>query len=152
MAGSWRSAPASSPIKPQAVCEGVLAVIARGQRNGFQGAQYAAGSVNVVDAPAAEPGTVVGLVFQQKLHGALNGGMLRGPAKPAEALDHARGDIGCGRIDHRVVIRKRNVAEELFVVVAVKRAPAAVAVLHAEQPLDSSAYGAFQAFGIGVFQ
>src|SRR6202521_6371292 len=64
---------------------GALAVIARGQRNGFQGAQYTAGSVNVVDAPAAEPGTVVGLVLQQKLHGALNGGMFRGPAKPAEA-------------------------------------------------------------------
>src|SRR6267142_954743 len=129
---------------------GALAVIARGQRNGFQGAQYPAGSINVVDAPPAEPGAVYGCIFQQTSHGTLNCGMFRGPAKPAEALDDARGDIGCGRIDHRVVVCKRNVAEELFVVIAVKRAPAAVAVLHAEQPLDSTAYGAFPALGVGI--
>jgi len=42
-----------------------LAVIARGQRNRFQGAQNAAGSVNVVDAPPAEPGAVIGLIFRR---------------------------------------------------------------------------------------
>ena len=90
------------------------------------------------------------MILPQEFHGALNDGMFRGPAKPAEALNNARGDIGGGRIDHRVVISKRNVAEEVLVVVTVKRTPATVTVLHAEQPLNSAAYGAFHALGIGV--
>src|SRR4029077_14307371 len=41
-----------------------LAVIAGGQRNRFQGAQNAAGSVNIIDAPAREPGAGIGLILQ----------------------------------------------------------------------------------------
>src|SRR4029077_6097274 len=76
--------------------------------------------------------------------------MFRGPTEPAEAFDDTRGNVGSRRIDHRVVVRERNVAEGLLVVVAVKRGPTAVAVLHAEEPLDAAADGAFHAPGVWV--
>src|SRR5207249_3608043 len=118
---------------------GALAIVARGQRNRFQCAQHPAGSVSVVDAPAAEPRTVAGLVLQQEFHGALNRRMVRWPAKPAKTFYDACGDVGGRGIDHRVVVREGNVAEELVVVIAVKCAPATVTVLHAEQPLNAAA-------------
>src|SRR6266404_2427438 len=46
------------------------------------------------------------------------------------------------------MVGKRNVAEERFVVIAIKRAPAAVAILHAQQPLNAAAYSGFHALGI----
>ena len=76
--------------------------------------------------------------------------MVRGPAKPAKTFYDACGDVGGRRIDHRVVVREGNVAEELVVVVAIKRAPTTVVILHTEQPLNAAANRAFHAFGVGV--
>src|SRR4029077_5364781 len=73
--------------------------------------------------------------------------MIRGPAEAPEAFEYACRNIGSRGIDHRVVVGKRNVAEKRFVVVAVKSAPAAVAVLHAEQPLNTSAHRSLHALG-----
>jgi len=75
------------------------------------------------------------LIFENKIHGALNRRMFAGQPN-LRGIRHARGDIGGGRIDHRVVIRKGNVAEKLLVVVR-SNAPQRIAVLHAEQPLES---------------
>ncbi len=47
------------------------------------------------------------------------------------------------------MIGERNVIEEALVVVAIEGSPAAVAILHAEQPLDAAANGGFHALGIG---
>ena len=41
--------------------------------------------------------------------------------------------------------------KNLAVVVAVERAPAAVAILHAEQPLNAAANGGFHALFVGKF-
>src|SRR5260370_16464535 len=76
--------------------------------------------------------------------------MFRRPAKPAETFHHTCGDVRRGGIDHGVMVCEGNVTEELMVVVAVKRAPAAVAVLLTEQPLDAAANRAFHALGIGI--
>src|SRR5882672_792306 len=131
--------------------DGALAIIAGCERNGFERAENAAAAVDVIHAPAAEPRAVFGLIFEQKFDGALDGGMLGGPAETAEAFDNAGGDVGGGRIDHSVVVGEGNVAEEAAVIVAIKRAPAAIAILHAQKPLDASANGAFHASRIGIF-
>src|SRR6266849_9462895 len=131
--------------------DGTLAVIARCERNGLERAQDAAAAVNVVHAPAAEPGAVFGLILEKKFYGALDGGMLGRPAETAKTFDNAGGDVGGRRIDHGVVVGERNVAEEAAVIVAIKRAPAAIAILHAEKPLDAAANGAFHAGRIGIF-
>ena len=115
-----------------------LAEFSRGERNGFQGAQDPARSVNVIDAPAAEPRTVFALILQQKLHCALNDGVVGRPAMAAEALNDTSGDVGCRRVNHSVVIGKGNVAEEFSVIVAVERTPATVPILHAEEPLQTT--------------
>ena len=49
-----------------------LAKLASGKRNGFEGAQNTARSINVIDAPASEPGTVLALILKQELHGTLD--------------------------------------------------------------------------------
>src|SRR5256884_5657998 len=72
------------------------------------------------------------LILQQKIHGSPNDRVAVGPTEAAETLNNARGDISGRGVDHGVVIGKGNVAEKLAVVVAVKSAPAAVAILHAE--------------------
>src|SRR6267142_2035661 len=131
--------------------DGALAVIARCQRNGFKCAENSAAAVNVVHAPSAEPAADAGLVLEQESYRALDGGMLGRPAETAEAFDNAGGDVSGRRIDHGVVVGERNVAEETAVIVAIKRAPAAIAILHAEKPLDAAANGAFHAGRIGIF-
>ena len=77
--------------------------------------------------------------------------MLGGPTETAKAFDNAGGDVGGRRIDHGVVVGEGNVAEEAAVVVAIEGAPAAIAILHAEKPLDAAANGAFHAGQIGIF-
>src|SRR5450755_4172008 len=57
----------------------------------------------------------------------------------AQGLEYSPGDIRTGRIEHGVVVGKRNEAERPPVVVDVKRSPAAVFGLHVEQPLDGAA-------------
>src|SRR5262249_4620445 len=76
--------------------------------------------------------------------------MIRGPAKTAQTLYNARRNVSSRRIDHGIVIGKRNIAEEPAIVVAVKGAPAAIAILHTEQPLNAAANGAFHALRIGI--
>src|SRR5437762_2666760 len=97
-----------------------------------------------------EPGTVLALILKQELHSALDDGMFRGPAVAAETLDDARGDVGRRGIDHSIVVSKRNVAKEFAIIVAVEGAPATIAILHAEQPLNATAHGGFHPSGLGI--
>src|SRR5579872_2139274 len=75
--------------------------------------------------------------------------MIRGPAEAAEAFENARGHVGRRRIEHRVVIGEWNVIEKTLAVVAIEGSPTAVAILHAEQPLDAAANGGFHPLRIG---
>src|ERR1700722_5565134 len=77
--------------------------------------------------------------------------MIHGPAEASETLEDACGDVGGGGIDHGVVIGERNIAEEAAIIVAVECAPAAVAILHAQEPLNAAASCGFHALGIGEF-
>ena len=76
--------------------------------------------------------------------------MFRRPAKAPEAFQNARGHVRRRRIDHRVVVGKGNVAKKAAIVVAVKRAPAAIAILHAQEPLNPAPNRAFHALRIGM--
>src|SRR5262249_25044532 len=116
-----------------------LRILLRVKGNGFEGTQYTAGSVNVIHTPAAKPGAVLALIFQQELQAALHRGMIRRPAETAEAFHYTRGNVRRGWIDHRVVVGERNVAEKLAVVVSVKRSPATITILHAQKPLNGAA-------------
>src|SRR5690242_9891732 len=113
-----------------------LAILASSKRNGFERAQNSSRPINVIHAPATEPRAIAALILQQKLHGPLNDAMFGGPAEAAKALHHACGHVSGGGIDHGVVIGKRNIAEKLAVVVAVEGAPTAIAILHAQKPLN----------------
>src|ERR1700722_1307479 len=77
--------------------------------------------------------------------------MIRAPAKAAKTFEHPRGHVGGRWIELCVVVGKRNVAEETLVVVAIERGPTAVAILHAEQPLDAAADSRFHARRIREF-
>src|SRR5262245_38586749 len=73
------------------------------------------------------------------------------PAKTAKTFHYAGSYICRGRIDHRVMVGKRNIAQELTVVVPIECRPSAVAILHAQQPLYASAHGAIQALLVRKF-
>src|SRR5690349_24661763 len=75
--------------------------------------------------------------------------MVRRPAETAKTFDDAGGNVGRRRIDHGVVIGKGNVAEKLAIVVAVKGTPTAVAILHAQKPLNAAAHGSLHARSVG---
>ncbi len=68
-----------------------------------------AGAVDVVGAPAAEPGAVGLLVPQQPVDAAVASGTPRRPAC-GEHLDHVRGDVGGRRVDDRAEVAERQLA------------------------------------------
>ena len=118
-----------------------LAFHARAEPNGFERAQHAAGAVDVIHAPAPDTMRLRGLIASAGMrYRALNRRMRRRPAElcPRHSID-ARGHVRGRGIDHRVVIGKRNLCQEDAVVVVVECAPAAVAILHAEQPGQAAA-------------
>ena len=81
---------------------------------------------------------------------AIDDGMVGGPSELAETFEHPRGDVGGGRIEHRVVVGKRNVIQELEIVLVIEGAPAAVAILHADEPGKPAANRATQRSRIGI--
>ena len=89
-----------------------------------EAAQHLPGAVDVVDAPAAVPGALRGLLVAQEL------GRARDHRVPgaelgevAQTLEHAAGDVGGAGIDHRVVVGERDVGQPRLVVVAIEAAP-----------------------------
>ena len=95
--------------------------------DGRQPDQRLPGAVDVVDAPAAEPASVGLLRAADVGHGPIDGRIAHAAAQLAQRFQHAAGQVGRARVDHGVVVGERHVAEELAVVVAVERPPAAVA-------------------------
>src|ERR1700731_3464949 len=75
--------------------------------------------------------------------------MIRRPAKASKTLENASGDVGGRGIDHGVVIGKRNIAEEPTIVVAIECSPTTIAILHTQEPLNTTASCGFHALSIG---
>ena len=65
--------------------------------------------------------------------------MVGAVAERAEQLEDPRRDVGAARVEHRVVVGERDLGQDLVVDVDVEGRPAAVAVLHREQPVDPAA-------------
>ena len=68
-------------------------------------------------------------------------GWRAGDAVVAEAFEHAAGDVGAGRVLHGVVVGEGDVFEERAVARAVEGGPAAVVVLHGQEPVDAALDG-----------
>ena len=64
--------------------------------------------------------------------------MIRGDAAVDQRLDHVGGDVLGGRVDHLAEVAHRQLGHDAPVVVDVERAPAAVAALHRQQPVDAA--------------
>src|SRR5439155_26918853 len=82
-----------------------------------QPAQREAGSVNVGDAPAAVPASVLFLCPHQVVDASLHGRVAAIEAMRAERLQHASADIGAAGIEHRVVIGEGDFAQKLPVII-----------------------------------
>src|SRR6185503_21354662 len=105
-------------------------------------------AVDVVDASAAPPGTVVALRVADEVDGALDRLELARAAKGAEELEPATRQVLGGRIEQGAVVGERDVVQVDAVVVGVERRPAAVLVLHAEEPADPALLRQPRAVGI----
>src|SRR5712692_4644017 len=99
----------------------------------------------MVHAPAAVPRAVRRLIALQKGHAALHDRVRGGPTEAAQTLDDTRRYVGGRGIDHGVVIREGHLREDATIVVTIECAPAAIAVLHAQQPSESAPQGSLHA-------
>ena len=89
----------------------------------------------MVHPPATEP-AALGLLFGADIgQGAGHCRMSGVVAEQPEGLHHVGRDIDAGRVERLAEIAERNPGQQLFVVVAVKRAPAAVGGLHGQNPV-----------------
>ena len=123
--------------------------IFRGDSGGVQGAEHGPGAINVIGAPAAEPGTVFFLVALQIGQGFLHdrvGGMHADLRQEGYA---ARGDVGGGWIEQRAVVGEGDVVQVELGVFRFECAPAAVAALHADDP-GSGALDGVRVGGVAV--
>ncbi len=94
------------------------------------------GPVDVVDPPSAIPAALGLLSGPEIVQGAADGGVVGHVAQGAEQLEDAGGDVGTARVEHGVVVGERELGEDLVVDVDVVGRPAAVAVLHRQEPVD----------------
>src|SRR6185437_2552719 len=105
----------------------------------FGGSEHATCPVHVIRSPAPVPRAFFGLFMLQVDYSALYRRVRRRPPKFSEAFHRACRHVRRGRIDHRVMISKRNLRQQHVIVVAIECTPAAVMVLHAQQPRNPSA-------------
>src|ERR1700722_2951781 len=80
----------------------------------------------------------------------LNHRMIGRPTHLSKTFDRARSDVGSGRVQHGVVVGKRNVIEKLQIVLVIECAPAAVAILHTDEPGQATTHGVTQTLGIRI--
>ena len=109
--------------------------------HGDQPGERLPGAVDIVDAPAAEPTAVGVLAAADVGHGPIHRRIAQAASQLAQGLEHAAGEVRRAGIDHGVVVGEGDVAEELAVVVAVEGPPAAVAILHGQQPAEAPGDG-----------
>ena len=102
------------------------------------------GAVDVIDAPAAEPGPRRLLGPAQESDGLFHLGMADPVAVMPERFQHARGDVRAARVEHGIVVGERNLGQDFAVDVPIERRPAAVLVLHAQKPLQAALDGGRQ--------
>src|SRR5690242_4954418 len=98
--------------------------------------QRGAGSVEMVDAPASEPGAVRFLLGEQPLEAALLRVVVT--VLVAEGLERMSGDIRTRLVRDLAEVAERDAVEPHRLVVDVERAPAAVARLHADEPVEAA--------------
>ena len=119
-------------------------------RQSPQTAQSKTSPVNIRDAPPSVPASVEFLGANQIVDGVLHRGIGPRHAVRRQSFERAAGNIGARRIEHGVVVRKGDVAQELPVVVDIKRRPAAVLRLHREQPVESPILASLLCLGVGA--
>ena len=83
-------------------------------------------AIDVIHAPASIPRSVCLLHAAQVGDRPIDRWMANSQADAAKGLQHPAGQIGGTGIDHRVVVGKRDLAEEFTIVVAIKRPPSTI--------------------------
>ncbi len=74
--------------------------------------QHLPGAIDVVDAPAADPGTALLLRLPQEFKGAAYLRMIAAESVMSQCFENAGGDVGAARIEHGVVIGEGNARED----------------------------------------
>src|SRR5262249_50715291 len=77
----------------------------------------------------------------EEIDAAADGRIVRFLSPYRECFEGATGEVGRAGVNHGIVIGERHSAEEFRIIVAIERAPAAVAVLHGEDPFSGPLAG-----------
>ena len=93
------------------------------------------GTVDVVDPPAAVPGSVILLGVLQVPHSTpdrfIYPGIIETTLRAPQHFQYAAGDVGAGRVQHGVVIGIGDLVENLTLNIRVKSRPASIGALEA---------------------
>src|SRR5439155_3318415 len=104
----------------------------------FQARKDLPRAVDVIDAPSP-PSCAARVLFVLDVSDrAADRGMGGGETAMAEAFEHPAGDIGTARVLHGVVIGKGDLFQDRAIFGLVESGPAAVVVLHGEEPVEAS--------------
>src|SRR5271156_5152116 len=106
--------------------------------DGFKTPQDQEGAIDIVDAPAAEPASVLFLLVVNELDGALDALVLAAVAVGGKRFENAAGDVHGRRIEHGVVVGEGDLFEDHLRVVPIEAGPAAIFALHGEDPFDGA--------------
>ena len=99
--------------------------------------QHSARAVDVIHAPAAEPGAARLLLAPEIIEGADHRRVLAREPKLRERLDDMGRHVSGRRIEQLAEIAERDLGQDLLVVVLIESAPATAAALHGDQPIDA---------------
>src|SRR5580698_4278319 len=106
--------------------------------DGFESAQNEKCAVDIVDAPASKPTAVRLLFIEDELDSLFDALVFARVAIDGQHLQNAPGNVDGRRIEHRVMIGKRDVLEDHLRVVFIEAGPAAIPALHGEYPVDGA--------------
>src|SRR5207244_2068101 len=95
----------------------------------------------IIDAPAAYPAAALILRLHDEYQRPLHLRVVHTITELAERFERTGGDVGAAGIEHRIVIGERHLGEDFAVDVAIKCGPAAVVVLHRQEPAQAALDG-----------
>src|SRR5262245_66274749 len=97
-----------------------------------------ASAIDIVDPPAPIPRAIRLLIVLHKTQGSPDNVVRTREADEPEEFEGPTGHIARARVQHGFMVSKGNLVQNGLVIVDVKRPPATIVALHAEEPLQAT--------------
>src|ERR1700733_2475736 len=105
---------------------------------GVETSKHRPGSVDVIDAPAAEPASILLLDAREIIDRGLDARAACGFSQLREHSNATRADIGCRWVKQRAMIGEWNIVEIVINIVGIERRPTAISTLQSFYPFAAA--------------